>query len=832
MRQFIHQGLCGNRSFVVSALSVLAGLAAVGHGQVLRQFEGHDCRIGTVPPANTILPPLPDGHPGAGDDCAGGDHAGCGKATMYKAMLKRLAAEGRSEDEQLAAPAESFGDTDLLDNNFDIDINPSASTIAGSNTMTLRSMVNGLNQFTFYLRSNGGAITNGYTISSVVINGTTTLPASAVVVAGTYGRRINLDRAYNAGETFTVKVNYSGTPRSVGLGSFAIGPTALNGLPFAASLAEPYYAASIWPVKDGENGQPGDNSDKSTATISLTVPNGLLGVANGIMQTPEPVGSTKTKYTWRTNIPTATYLYCFGIHNYNVYDYTYNYPLQGGGTGSMPFQINISPPSDTTPTNRNIWAQSLQMLETLRPVYGLYPFVSEKYGIYQFTFGGGMEHQTMTGMGGTFSESVTVHELGHQWWGDNVTCKTWNDIWVNEGFATYSEALWYERKPGSAGVSALLSAMANRRPNNATLTGTSGTSVYCYDVSNPNNIFSGNTSYNKGGWALHQLRKIVGDTTFFSILANYRAAFEGSGATTQNFADIASATHGSSLQYFFDQSVFGEGAPAYAYGWQTTAVNGQNYLKLHIRQTQSTAMGANGKFNFPVDIRVDRAGGSTTYVVRNDARQEHFVIPLTAPATGVGFDEFNWILTSSRGSEGYINGPAKLVQTVPVPGSTAATGTNQVRITFSEPVTASAGQFVLTGPGGSVPFTFAYDAPNNTAVLTATSPLAGGSYTVTVRDTITTVASGQRIDGEMTSPSAPGSLPSGDGLALGDAVYTFSVQGCASDFNGDTTTDFFDYLDFVAAFSGNAPEADFNGDASIDFFDYLDFVAAFSAGCP
>lgn len=831
MQQLSNTVSVGSVRSISTVLAVLAGLAVTANAQVLRTFEGHDCRIGTVPPANTILPPLPEGHPGGGDDCTGGDHTGCGKSIMYKAMLARLAAEGRSEDEQLLGPAESFGDTDLLDNNFDVDIDPTAVTISGSNTMTLRSMVNGLNQFTFCLRSNGGAITNGYTISSVVINGTTTIPGASVVVAGTYGRRITLDRAYSAGETFTVKVNYSGTPRSVGLGSFAIGATALNGQPFAGSLAEPYYAASIWPVKDGENGQPGDNSDKSTATINLTVPNGLRGVANGILQSVTPVGANKTKYTWRTNLPTATYLYCFGIHPYNVYDYTYNYPLSGGGTGAMPFQINISPPSDSA-ANRNVWAQSLQMLETLRPIYGLYPFVAEKYGIYHFTFGGGMEHQTMTGMGGTFSESVTVHELGHQWWGDNVTCKTWNDIWVNEGFATYTEALWYERKPGSAGISALHSAMANRRPNSATLTGTSGTSVYCYDVTNPNNIFSGNTSYNKGGWALHQLRKIVGDSTFFQILANYRTAFQGSGATTQNFADVASTTHGSSLQYYFDQSVFGQGAPAYAYGWQATTVNGQPYLKLHIRQTQSTAMGANNKFMFPVDIRVDRTGGNTTYVVWNDERQEHFVIPLTAPATGMAFDEFNWILTSARASEAYINGPAKLVQTVPAPGSAAPTGTTEVRVTFSEPVTASAAQFVLTGPGGNVPFTFAYDAPNNTAVLTAASALAGGNYTVTVRDTITTVASGQRIDGEMTSPSSATSLPSGNGLSLGDGVYTFTVDGCPSDFNADTVADFFDYLDFVAAFSSGSANADFNGDATIDFFDYLDFVAAFSSGCP
>ena len=773
-----------------------------------------------MPRGQQILPPLEKDNPGAGDQPL---QHGCNKAEMYQ---RRIAAGGMN-DEWNWTYRDALQDTDIIDNNFDVEVDPVASTISGSNTMTLRSTVNGLTQFTFMLRTNGGAITNGYTQGTVVINGTTTLPASAVTVVGTYGRRITLDRTYNAGEQFTVKVNYSGTPRNVGLGSFAIGPTALNGLPFAASLAEPYYAASVWPIKDGENGQVGDNSDKSTGTVSVTSASTNRSVGNGLLVSTVPLTGGKTKYTWRTNLPTAPYLFFFATHPYNVYQATYTYPLTGGGTATMPFEIDISPGSDTA-ANRAVWQQSLQMLETLRPLYGLYPFVSEKYGVYQFTFGGGQEHQTFTGMGGGFFESVTVHELGHQWWGDNITCKFWNDIWLNEGFATYTEALWEEHKPGSTGLPALYSAMAARRPNAATLTGTTNCSVYCYDVTNPNIIFNSNTSYDKGGWALHTLRKYVGDTTFFQILANYRATYQGGGATTQQFADVASATYGSSLQGYFDSFVFGQGAPVYAYGTQTATINGRTYLKLHLRQTQNTAMGATGgKFVTPIDVKVTTPAGTTTYVVLNDEREEDFVIPTNGLASAVVLDENNWILNNGKTSETYIPSPPKLLTATPAPSGTvtASSAPVTVALTFSENITASAGQFSLVGPAGTVPLTYAYNAATNTVTLGAGVLMLPGTYTVTVQDTVT--GNGLRLDGEISGNA----LPSGDGKPNGNVVYTFTVAPCAADINLDGTVDFFDYLDFVDRFSANDVRADFNHDNSIDFFDYLDFVNAFSTPC-
>ena len=135
----------------------------------------------------------------------------------------------------------------------------------------------------------------------------------------------------------------------------------------------------------------------------------------------------------------------------------------------------------------------------------------------------------------------------------------------------------------------------------------------------------------------------------------------------------------------------------------------------------------------------------------------------------------------------------------------------------------------MSGPTGPLATIYLYNAGINTVSLGLGALTIPGTYTVTVSDLIT--AGGIRLDGEISNPASPASLPSGDGLPNGNAVYTFTVTGCAADFNQDGIADFFDYLDFVDAFSANNSSADFNGDSVIDFFDYLDFVDSFSAGC-
>ncbi|MBX3357595.1 MAG: hypothetical protein KF745_04125 [Phycisphaeraceae bacterium] len=738
------------------------------------------------------------------------DHVGCGKAAMLRARF--LAGQSPSDEDGVvpsSAPGlrEPLEATDVLHNKIDIEIVTASPNIAGSNTFTVASRMNGLTEFTFRLRSN-------FTVSAATLNGTTPVPVTNLT---TTSRKVTLDRPYNSGEVFTLRIDYSGTPVSRGFGSIEF--TTQNGQPLVASLSEAYFAYTWWPCKDGDFGVAGDNSDKSTFEIFITAPTAMRSVANGLLQGVDTLSGNRRRHRWATNYPMSTYLACFASTNYNTWTQMYTYPLPGGGTGSMPVEFNIYPASDNS-TNRAAWEKCVQMLDTYRPIFGLYPFINEKYGIYQFPFGGGMEHQTNTGQG-TFDESVTAHELGHQWWGDNVTCRTWSDIWLNEGFATYSEALWAERKPGSSGLPALFAAMAARRPSQV------NDSVYCYNTADMNRIFSSTFTYRKGAWVLHQLRHVVGDSVFFNILANYRAAYEGSAATTADFAAIASSTAGTDLSWFFDQWVMQIGAPAYNFGYQPVTIGGQPYARISLQQVQNASYPV---FTMPIDIRVDEGAGSEQFTVWNDAPVQHFLLPLSAPATGIAFDENAWILSTANTQVPYVAGPPKVVAVSPALGSTLPGGTpvSQATIAFSDNVAIPAGSITLTGPAGAVPVSVSYSPATYVATLSFPA-LAPGAYTITVPDTIT--AGSIALDGEVVAAAA---LPSGNGLPGGSLVATFAVQSlvapCSADWDQSGAVEPADIAGFVNAWSSGLGsgglQADFDGNGVLEPSDIAAFISA------
>jgi aminopeptidase N len=757
----------------------------------------------------------------AHDHAACTEITGCGKGEFYRS----LAAAAIEEEDPVGAclAREALGHTDLLHCNLDIEIILSPATIIGSNTFTLMSTVDNLTEFTFRLRNN-------YIITSALINGSTPVAASS---PSTTTRVVTLDRPYNIGETFTLKIDYNGPPVSRGMGS--INFTTSAGNPVVATLSEPYFAYTWWPCKDGDFGQPGDTADKFTLDIAITAPANMRSVANGLLQGIDDLSGGRRRFRWSSNYPIATYLVAFASSVYNTHTVNYVYP---GGT--MPVEFNLYPGQDTA-ANRAAWARCLDMLETFRPIFGLYPFIDEKYGIYNFPFSGGMEHQTNSGQSG-YGEWLTAHELAHQWWGDDVTTRTWHDIWLNEGFATYSEALWEERKPGSSGLPALHAAMNSRRP-----TSVDGT-VYVPDVSDFNRIFSSNFSYRKGAWVLHQLRKVVGDETFFEILATYRTLFTGSSATTADFIAVASAVHGENLDWFFQQWLFMPGAPAYTFGHQSVVIGGQNYLKLHIRQMQQASYGL---YRMPIDIRIDTTQGSTTSTIWNWANRQHYLIPIGSGATSIAIDEFNWILATSKTAEAYQNGPPKVVSTSPLPGAEIplASAPAQVTILFSEAVTASAADFELGAIAGPVPFSFVLSPQFTSVTLTPLAPLSPGEYTVRIKDTIVSAAAGLSLDGLIADPASPASLPSGNGLPGGDAIFTFEIVGAACYANCDGSTappvlnidDFSCFINEFALAQGLPHAQQLTAYANCDnstaapvlnVDDFGCFINAYALGCP
>lgn len=732
-------------------------------------------------------------------------------------------------DASTRSAREAYDQTDVLHYALTIEIsnlNTGANncTVTGTNIMTIRSLSDGLTEFTFRLHSN-------YTLTTLTVtDGMAIIPVTANQTSNTT-RVVTLNRAYAMNEEFTLTVGYTGT--SVSLDD-SIDVTTQGGTPIVYTLSEPFGEYTWWPCKDGDRGQPGDNSDKATMEFTITTPNNYVVPSNGSLQGVDTLSGNRKRYRWATGYQITPYLVSFAATNYNTWTRTYTFPAgPHNPAGTMPVEFYIYPGFDT-PTNRTNWEKCLNMLTTFRGVYGEYPFVNEKYGIYNFNYGGGMEHQTITGQG-SFSESLTAHELAHQWWGDMITCKDWRHIWLNEGFATYSECIWEERKGGGVNSAAYTAAINGRRPGS---NGTLG-STFRYNASSLNSIFNSTYSYNKGAWVLHMLRHVVGDATFFNILAAYRSQYAYGAADTEDFRAVAEAVSGKDLAAFFDQWVYQKGAPTYDWGWQTTNVAGQNYLLARIAQTQSATAGSPpqtlNEYVMPIDLVATVSGSPQTIVVQNDARAEWFVVPTNAPVTAVSFDPAPWILRGTTNNVAYAPGPPKVVATNPAPGAVLPHGVSQVAITYHTPVFTSLGDYTLVGDTiGPQSISILSVLGDNPIVVASAGPLPADTYTLTVADNVSAMNSGLALDGETADANNPASLPSGDGLPGGDAVVRFTILPCeiSADIDANCLQDSNDITSFVQTLLGmdtdpdHMARSDMNESGEADGDDIAAFVAA------
>lgn len=724
--------------------------------------------------------------------------------------LGRIGADLCAETKRLHSPIEAWPqaptegaadpnlDTDLLHNDLRIEIDPDAGTLGGSNTMTVRSLTDGLATFQVRLREQ-------FDITEVAVNG---VPASWRRL-GTTTIEITLPTPVALDEQFDVLVAYEGTPVSLGFGS--INFSTQDGVPVVFTLSEPWFAYTWWPNKD-------DNRDKATADIRVTAPNWMSVASSGLLQSETDLGDGRATTHWSTTTPMTTYLHSFAATNYNRFSDEY---IHDGGV--MPLEFSIYPQSDTS-ENRDRWLIVKPMLDVFSDLYGPYPFLDEKYGIYQFNFGGGMEHQTMSGQGG-FGQSLTAHELAHQWWGNMITCATWSDIWLNEGFATYSEALWQEFRDGGTQED-LHSAMAARRP--FLFDGT----TYVFDPTDPARIFSGSFTYRKGAWILHMLRKVIGDEAFFDSLLAYRQAHLFDSAITDEFCAAVESVVGDDMQWFFDQWVFGVGAPWYEHAWNSHQIGDHHFVELMVRQAQPEHYEL---FTMPIDIQVNDAAGSTVHVIDNDAPQEHFLIRTDGAPTAVAFDPETWILAQESGPAPFLAGPPKLIELTPAPQSEVDANTI-FRVVFHTPVQIDASDVSLTGPTGVLPIDLAYNADEQAALITPLTTLTAGEYILTIHDTVTGAASALALDGEIDATVADSLFISGDGEPGGDASFHYTVAPTNSfaDFNGDGNVDGADLAALLASWGPCADGADcpndISGDGAVDGADLATLLANWGAG--
>jgi len=344
-------------------------------------------------------------------------------------------------------------------------------------------------------------------------------------------------------------------------------------------------------------------------------------------------GLTKTTH-FEHNYPIPAYLVAIAVTNYQIFTQT-----AGTAPNTFPIVNYIYPESYTSAVTS--LAQTLPIMDLFETLFEIYPFSDEKYGHAQFGWGGGMEHTTVSFMG-NFSRGLIAHELAHQWFGNKITCGTWKDIWLNEGFATYLSGLVIENLDGAPNFVSWKTSLINN------ITSQLGGYVYLQDsdLTNVGRIFSSRLSYNKGAMVLHMLRWQLGDTAFFQGVKNYLSdpnlAYDY--AITSDLQSHLELASGQNLTEFFSDWIYNQGYPTYTISAQNV---GNSNVQLQVFQTQSHP--SVSFFKLPVPVRLLGANGEQHDAVLNSTENgQLFTVSVPFPVTGIVFDPNKHIISKNN----------------------------------------------------------------------------------------------------------------------------------------------------------------------------------------
>jgi aminopeptidase N len=345
------------------------------------------------------------------------------------------------------------------------------------------------------------------------------------------------------GQPFTAVIRYNGSPEEMQSVALPVQTGWIIAENRSFVLSEPDGSAGFFPVNDHP-------LDKATYTFHVTVPEPFEVAANGVLTETLDNGDSTT-FTFELRDPMASYLATINIDEFDVEEME--------SEGGIPIRNYYS--SDLPKEVREPFARQGEMLDYFSEVFGPYPF--EVYGslVMNTEFGSALENQTLSIYGidmidyedveGT--ELTVAHELAHQWFGDSVSVADWSDIWLNEGFATYSEGLWLEHLYGPEGMDDFIRFIYADVADNP---------GYYVSPGDPpaDDLFNGGV-YLWGGLTLHALRLEVGDEAFFEILKTYFAMYKNSNATTDDFIAVAETVSGQELDEFFDLWLYSEKIP-------------------------------------------------------------------------------------------------------------------------------------------------------------------------------------------------------------------------------------------------------------------------------
>jgi len=502
---------------------------------------------------------------------------------------------------------------------LDISVSSTSSFISGDVIIGASTLVDKLDTFAVELipeMSIDSAFMNGHKIAKPTRNADNVLfPITPVQNKGTH---------------FSVKIYYHGTSPTGGF--FSGISTAYNKTwkkHVSWSLSEPFAAKTWFPVKQ-------DLKDKAdSAWIFLTVDSSYMAGSEGLLTAITKLPEGKKRFEWKTKYPIDYYLLSFAVADYRDFSF-YAHP-DNPPHDSVLVQNFIYNSDNFLSEHRNQIKETAKLIELYVKLFGPYPFRKEKYGQSLTELAGGMEHQTMTTLG-DFGFDLVAHELGHMWFGDNVTCADWSDIWVNEGFATYADYLANEYIYGNSTARIFIV----RAQNNAM--SQPGGSVYIPEkdiyMGNEWRIFNGRLSYDKGASILQMLRhEINNDSVFFRILKTYQNQFAGSVATGEDFKSVVNAVTGDDYTWFFKQWYYGEGYPVYSIEWYDST----NIL--HLTSTQTASTSNPGFFKMWMDYKIEYAdGGDTLIRLQQTANTNQFTVPVSGKVQQIVVDPNDWTL--------------------------------------------------------------------------------------------------------------------------------------------------------------------------------------------
>ncbi|MDO9578114.1 MAG: M1 family aminopeptidase [Candidatus Cloacimonadales bacterium] len=368
---------------------------------------------------------------------------------------------------------------------------------------------------------------------------------------------IDLAGTFNIGDLVELEIFYSGYP-DVRLED-GIKFESHTGVPVVFSMVSPRGARKWWPCKD----TPADKPD--SLNIWITFPDQYICASNGLLQEEIYNGNGTKTSKWHESYPIATYLTSFAITNYQQHSFLWEY-----GSHQMMVDNYVYP--ETATPSLALYELCDGMLTFLSDTYGIFPFLNEKYGHATTTNLGAiaMEHQTCTSFDAGYisepaSEYTICHELGHSWAGDCLSIGSWSHVWLKEGFASYSEALWAEHLYGAVGLHGYMQSEDTG--------GALDECLYRDETLGANHIFN-IVVYNKGSWTVHMLRGVLGDEDFFDLMTYYfqNPEFLYGNVVTEDLKNCAEAVAGYDMDWFFDEWFWNYGRPYYQYTYYTSAI--------------------------------------------------------------------------------------------------------------------------------------------------------------------------------------------------------------------------------------------------------------------